>query len=1280
MVASFKRSSPRSSMKQSDSIHEVPIIQTRKRSRSAKACVSCHNKKIKCDMDQKQDNGICTNCETAQCECVLYVRKKRSANKSKAFAIIEDPHRNNPKHKTQTETSKLPPHQAPINETLKSVAASWTQPTMATETTSTPNVQATIMSTSAAHKPNTTVPSSNSSPSNSYTPSHPKSQAETLKTNAEPDSKRSHLPFTEPPSKEKYKHLSAIKLDPMNVLKENMYDLMTTEFGLNESSNPLMEQIFEVALGKITKECKRSYSLDWNEYEILETFGCFTLPDEKTCWRYINDFFEYINPQFPIVDKQNFYETYSDLTRPPSLLLLYSILFAGAWHANSDYTDTNQQLENVQISKIFFKRARALYEFSIETDPVPLIQSILCFTFNNSSMSNIAKNAYYWSHVAVNVAYQYDFHLKPPAHASPYRGKIQKRLWWLLYFEDRITCFGYSKPSIINLNQSEHDELEMDDLANTGMSQLECLYLMNLIKFGKLLDKIGSVQQEITKQYLNGRSVLHLMKKCDLIMIKYLRNIPKELRFKFNDKSTHSFLALIILSQYYTLLIVTHKANILRKCADIYPSWAISFQAVQMIKMMGDLLISKNMVSRIATISHNSLTTCALIMAYHLLNEDHKISEIAKEFFLRILGIWKFSYRKFPNVYPMLCIFATTYESEEYLRQIVKSVAPGNKTKHPKDSKRSASFCINKDEKKTCEEDPNNGHTESGTFTNEETRKRILQDEKNINLPDLTFFAKSAFNVDGISDPFGGHSPEFEKLGVDFGKLFSESVFTNSSTLLPKLDLKSIIEPQPLTNSHNGKSVTPIVTSNSSKQSLDEFNTIAADHSEPMRNNALDTDPHHPQYPGGDSTNGNEATHTADTPTQKEPVNKAFPEFNNKMQGCEDSVLQPLADATKPQLPVSLWMMHTNWQPKFTVASEHSDASKDSVHTATISKHNDTQIPVGNTDKYNTHSNQFQSSSFNFDDYNFDFDFNGKMENKFFANTYNFMGGFDSNNVQDSNDSFIDVLHMNHQSNAERNNLEHDENNFDAKYLHSSTSVHDIRIADKTSSPQFRVGSTTSADHVYETSNNHIHRLTPSPRVKFPLQHAVSNSNMCQSTFATMASEHTIIPSDLQNLRYRNNPNYLSPNSHNPQSASQPLVSTYLNSALSRNNSFSQLSQSSQSFPNRFTYNDIKPPLNTIEKTNSLTKYQYHTSGIPGTSPAHYQSPPKVDIHGYIQHQSQPHQHTHLSVVTNTLPELPSTYGNSQQQLHNQPAQEGEVPPTPYQQTSNEQTHLFDPK
>lgn len=1035
----------------------------RKRSRSTKACISCHNRKVKCDVANKPNNSKCTNCLYSGSECVIYVRKKRSANKKRALFIppVDEAVLSN-SNELLSEPS-FPKENAILQNMdpiVHSISKSPTNDIVSSTTSNIPSKLSNLLSSSENTRNTATNESkrtcnsgvnlngSNNCDTETYSRrnsgktkndnisislgssnDNDKDQAKSklndvsiLSSNLNDlDSCHERKPssdipnftrsFLTPSAHQQYQYLSSIKLDPSVVLKENMHDLMKTEFGINKNTNHFMKEILDSALSKITESYKRTYTMDQTDYKILEEVGCFSIPDEETCWKFIHNYFEYINPQLPLIDKTNFYETYADLRNPPSLLLLNSVLFVGAWHTNSESESSEEQFESVKIAQVFLKRARYLYEYSIECEPIALIQSLLCFCFDNENMSNIAKNDYYWVHTAVGVAYAYGFHQKPASNLPSYKKRMQKRLFWILFFKDRITAFGYSRPSAINLNDCDQDMLNLSDLSNSGMTHLEQIYLINLLKFGKLLDKIGAIQHEITKLYTNRRSVLHLMKKCDLIMIKFLENLPKELKFKFNDKSTHSFLSLMLLSQYYTLLIVIHRANILRHSADVYPSWAITFQAVQMIKLLSDCLVAKNLIKKVALLSHNTLTSPAIIMLYHLLNEDEKISKIANEFFLRILGIWRATYRKFPVVYPMMCIFGYIYNSEEYLKEIVKSVAP---------------------KYNSADDSPGIGARDN---TKQEPNKVPLK------LPDLSFIANPGFRIHNMVDPFklnpDPNASKFESLGVNFDKLFTESVFAKGETLVPKLDLESISKISKL-RPKNQKS--PKVFKSAAEKDTKIEDTkikvemMGSNPDTPSTRSENNTESVISRTPLSTANNANDFNNT-NIPTSTAPIsgldpslrsddylqetnqaNSSFPELSNLMmnpmanqdenRGYEAKMQTSIID-----IPISLWMMKANWKPKFNVNLE------------------ETTRDINKDDASNSQETQARES----DGYSSDKG-GGRVEN-FYGDVYQIMGGAYKELREDNNseggsmmNSAYDPLHPTIWNTT--NNSEPDENRY----------------------------------------------------------------------------------------------------------------------------------------------------------------------------------------------------------------------------------------------------------
>lgn len=538
--------------------------------------------------------------------------------------------------------------------------------------------------------------------------------------------------FLKPNIQQKFPHLSVRYLNPNTVFKEEMRELMQLE--LNHESNPTMKPIYENSVKMITENKRtRSYNLDQMDFEVLNMFGCLSLPNEETCWMYIDSFFNNLNTQYPIINKKIFYRDYKDLMNPPSLLLLNSVLFLGAWHFIGS---PEQKEESLQIAEVFFKRAKLLYDYGIEIKPIPLVQSLMCFVFHWDNMSSMSKNDFYWTKMAITVAYQYGFH-EVTNSGDLYERRMRLQLWWMLVVKDRISSLGFSKPLMIDMNHNTIRSLQYEDLQDSDMSEKEQSYLIQLTKLAILIGKIIEEQSEMNKLHSQGKPILKQMKKCDNMMISYLRDVPKELKTKLDDSSTHHFLSILLSSSYYATLVLIHKANIMRNTADNYPSWSISFQASQIIKAIMDCFSKKSMVGRTAFFPHNVMSSSAVIMMYHLYNKDERISKIANEFFIKVLSIWEHSCKKWQGCYPLLCVFGQIYNSEDAKKGLLDSFTK----------------------------------TGDGASLNP------------FGAPDMSIVLNANSNVD-----VKHQSPNIAEFGVDFDKLFADKVFLPDNSGKPDLD------------------------------------------------------------------------------------------------------------------------------------------------------------------------------------------------------------------------------------------------------------------------------------------------------------------------------------------------------------------------------------------------------------------------------------------------------------------------------------------------------------
>lgn len=115
--------------------------------------------------------------------------------------------------------------------------------------------------------------------------------------------------------------------------------------------------------------------LDTIELEILIERGAFEIPPRPICDKLLDIFFRWVAPVIPIVNRQEFMRRYQDFNNPPSLLLQQAIFLVAARFCA---TDKGKDSSNSTPSpKLFYDRAKALYDASYEQDQTTVVQALV---------------------------------------------------------------------------------------------------------------------------------------------------------------------------------------------------------------------------------------------------------------------------------------------------------------------------------------------------------------------------------------------------------------------------------------------------------------------------------------------------------------------------------------------------------------------------------------------------------------------------------------------------------------------------------------------------------------------------------------------------------------------------------------------------------------------------------------------------------------------------------------------------------------------------------------
>lgn len=339
----------------------------------------------------------------------------------------------------------------------------------------------------------------------------------------------------------------------------------------------------------------RLTELDNVEIDILHQRGAFLLPPRALCDELIDNFFKWVAPIVPVINRNRFMRQYKDPKNPPSLLLLQSILLAGSRVCtNPQLMDANGSTTPAAMT--FYKRAKALYDANYEDDRVTIVQALVLMGWYWEGPEDVTKNVFYWSRVATIVAQGSGMHRSvEQSQLSKTDKRLWKRIWWTLFTRDRSVAVALGRPVHINTDDSDVEMLCEDDFIEVEDDSQEAEYSQNplhvqfFLQYVKLCEIMGLVlsQQYSVASKARRQNAIDLT-HSDMALADWLQNCPKEVSW---EPSRHQFWSALLHSNYYTTLCLLHRAHMPPATShrggfpedSAYPSRNIAFQAAGMI-------------------------------------------------------------------------------------------------------------------------------------------------------------------------------------------------------------------------------------------------------------------------------------------------------------------------------------------------------------------------------------------------------------------------------------------------------------------------------------------------------------------------------------------------------------------------------------------------------------------------------------------------------------------------------------------------------------------------
>ncbi|VTT69426.1 unnamed protein product [Fusarium fujikuroi] len=301
--------------------------------------------------------------------------------------------------------------------------------------------------------------------------------------------------------------------------------------------------------------------LDPLETRILQRRGAFVLPPKTLCDDLIETFFAWVHPIVPVVNRTKFMSQYRDPKSPPSMLLIQSILLAGA------RISTNPQLmvdgSASTAVATFYRRAKALYDADYERDGITLVQSMLLMGWYWAGPDDISKNMFYWSQSAIAVAQNLGLHRSMEnSTLSISEKRLRKRIWWTLFTRDRTLAVGLGQSVSLNLDDCDVDMIADDDFIEHDGNDIheyppdptQVGFFFQYVKLCKLIGLVASKYSNIS----SGGQDWDGINSIATSLSKWNQECPAPMRW---ERSKHHFWSGILYLHYFSACCLLHRAS-----------------------------------------------------------------------------------------------------------------------------------------------------------------------------------------------------------------------------------------------------------------------------------------------------------------------------------------------------------------------------------------------------------------------------------------------------------------------------------------------------------------------------------------------------------------------------------------------------------------------------------------------------------------------------------------------------------------------------------------------
>jgi hypothetical protein len=287
--------------------------------------------------------------------------------------------------------------------------------------------------------------------------------------------------------------------------------------------------------------------------------GSVDLPPRVVADALVEVFFSHVNSDYPIFHRAMFQDKYERMwSKNPDfeqswLMTLYMVFVLGLTASPAESLSTVSKTHRASLKEQFFLKAKGLLSDVISGATLGHVQALMlyCLHLHISRERNASWNI---AGAAIRIAVAVGLHRNGAnTKCTPLERELRKRMWWTLYFFERIECSSLGRPSAID-----------DTECNVGIPAEGLLDMGDYLPLGyidaqsRLLKILGQICKE--QSGLEELSDKHgdLARSMSRLLDSWHDDLPRHLRLETPCAPTHRRpIALLHIQYYYTITILT---------------------------------------------------------------------------------------------------------------------------------------------------------------------------------------------------------------------------------------------------------------------------------------------------------------------------------------------------------------------------------------------------------------------------------------------------------------------------------------------------------------------------------------------------------------------------------------------------------------------------------------------------------------------------------------------------------------------------------------------------